>query len=230
MNLQQGSFLTFAWRALLFPLRPAWLVLLILIPVVNQSAAYVPTDVAGMVVVTVTSLYTLGLVQSIVISTGRGVDLVLPNFTWKTAFGSIVPTIFGWLVVLAVSLGPFVFVHHHTQLPSFVQQVLLVFGLAYFPMSLLAFLQTNRLSLISPTSVLASISRAPVAYAVTALLLVPHLYLAAGVDTDRHAAAAPSWVRFLFRLLVEMTSLYLALYWARVLGLFYRFHRQFLRW
>ena len=230
--MNSDSFYVATVRALAFPLRPAWLLLVILIPSIDQSIAYVPvgTDYVGMLVVTLTGLYTLGVVQSIVIMTGRGVDLVLPNFTWRTAFGALLPTILGWLLVLAICLGPFVFAHHHTQLDARIQEFLLVLGVAYFPMSLLAFLQTNRLSLVSPANVFASISSAPAAYAVTALLLLPHLYLAAGVDLNRHAAAASGSVRFLLRLLLEMAALYFALFWSRVLGLFYRCHRKQLRW
>ena len=226
------SFLTSVLFALAFPLRPAWLIPLVLIPVLDQSSAsltgaFSPVGIATGIL---TSLYTLGLVQTIVRSTARGVDLVLPNFTWSSAFGGLLRTIFGWLLLLVVCLGPFVFVHHHTPGHPHLEQALLMVGLAYFPMGLLAMLQTNRVSSANPVNVVSSVSRAPLAYALTVLLLLPHFYLAAGIDSDRWAAAQPDWIKLLLHLLLEFGALYFALFWARVLGSFYRCHRQRLDW
>ena len=226
------SFFVAAIGALRFPVRPAWLLVLVMIPLLNQCSALTsgPWSILSVVFQTVSALYTLGLVQSIVQATARGVDLVLPNFTWKTAFGGLAHTILGWLLLLAVCLGPFVFVHHHTKGDANLERLLLGAGLAYFPMGLLALLETGWPNAINPLHVASSARRAPLAYGLTVLLLLPHFYLAAGVDSDQLAASQPGGIKFALRLGLEIGALYFALYWSRVLGLFYRFHRQLLNW
>lgn len=102
---------------------------------------------------------------------------------------------------------------------------LIAFGIAYFPMALLAVVLFDSLSGLNPILVLVSIMRVSLPY----LAVCTALALVVAIQMFAHTFLEPvsAWISYP---VIEFLTLYGLMVSMRLLGILYRYHADRLRW
>ena len=171
--------------------------------------------------------YLFAYLQKIILSSARG-DEVLPSWPEFSDFWEDIGQPFlNWVGTLAVSFGPAILGYRFSpQELKFLALPLLVFGIFYFPMALLAVAMHDRLAAVNPVLVLFSVFQVPLAYTLSCGLLV----LIAGVELVSEMGMRGIHLPVLPALLAGFVSLYFLTVEMRVLGLLYFSNQDRLRW
>lgn len=218
--------------ALTYPFRgDAWIPLLVIVALEHAHLLLpAPLRIAGLGLGILIGAYLLQLGRAILLTTHESPEAPLPNpevsfdpDDLRAAFGT-------YFALVLVCFGPAIAAQWIPTIPAWVRPVALGLGCAYFPMALLGVAVGDRLGALSPTFVVPSILRVPVAYGATVLAL--GLILGLEISTGRLGADG-HWPRgwaLAWSVTFTAVSFYLLVVWLRVLGLFYHHHREQLAW
>lgn len=189
-----------------------------------------PFGVLGWILGFWVAAYFFSLFREVFHSTIHGEDRLPSSPDVSYAWEDVRELLVRWLVPQLVAFAPLMVAEWIPGTPVGVKVVLAAFGCFYAPMALLGVLVSDSLVAVSPWFVGRSILRAPLDYTVLAVLLglpflverIPGL-LPGGTVGGRAIGLAVSAV-------MTLVLVYLALVWVRLLGLFYRCHRERLGW
>lgn len=183
----------------------------------------------------VISCYLMLLWQQVVLSTIDGEDQfpIFPHLTldWRAQF-----SVFQRYVALVlVCFGPAIVCGGIPGASGWPRQVCFGLGCLYFPMAFLAFIITDSFAVLSPVFILRSVTRTLPGYLVLAVslaLIVGATPLLTPPTTPANPGLFSSHRMVLLTELAigSAVDLYLLFVWMRLLGLFYREHRDALAW
>lgn len=232
---RRGAPMSFAgglFRALLFPLGPAGLVILVAAMVLNLAFAF-----AGHLFVFggASALLGLGLgavllafLRQVVLASADGED-AFPGWP-ELDLESLKETIVLWLAVSLVCFGPWticnIAVRLEVDAARWVCPVLLGLGAFYFPMALLTVAIQDDAAAMNPVLVCGSILRTARRYLALCLFLAVLVGAVYGVEAASAAARLPQ----LGAAVTGFLSFYAALVVARAIGWFYYCTKDDLGW
>jgi len=172
--------------------------------------------------------YIFAYLKSVIAATAAGEDEMPSWPEYESFLDSALSPFFEMLALLLLCLGPSVLYARFAEFPEgWIELTLLLGGLAYLPMALLALGIYDNIVAINPMVVVVSIARTPLAYLAACAALG---LLVASVWAADHWIRTNANVPILATVVDEFLSLYALAVMARLMGQFYNTKKDALKW